>query len=160
MKTLCIILLSVFLMQQSHKLQTKKFEIVLPAEPMYRTQTVNAGVTDLELYLYIVEQGSSYYIVSHSFYPSSIDLSNTSNFFKGVVNGMVANYQGRLIFEKPLNTDITIGKKVRVELPDGDFVEVNYYLKERTLYQVLVKSSLQEIQSDKVQNCLSSFMLY
>jgi len=160
MKILCILLLSMFLMQPPHKLQTNKFEIVLPAESSYRIQTVDAGIANLELHLYILEQGSSYYIVSHSFYPTSIDLSNTSNFFKGVVNGMVANYQGNLIFEKPLNVGGAIGKKVRVQLPDGDVVEVNYYLKGRTLYQVLIKSSLQEIQSNQVQDCFSSFVLY
>lgn len=161
MKALLVPILSmIFLQSTTYKLQTENFEVVLPAKPDYRTQSVNTGVATLNLHLYILEQGPTYYIISHSYYPPSIDLSDPEKFFRGVISGMISNYQGTLLHEQTLNKDKGLGKKVRIELPDGDLVEVDYYLMDRTLYQILVKASPQEIQFPEVQNCLSSFKLY
>jgi len=160
MRTFLLIIFAIFQLQNSYELQTIYFNIALPDKPNYRTQSVNLGSEALSLHLYILEQGASYYIVSHTYYPLSIDLSNPDKFFKGVINGMVSNYQGSLVFERALKTNNAIGKKVRVKLPDGDFVEVDYYLKGRTLYQVLIKANVKDIQSSQIQNCFDSFTLY
>lgn len=150
----------ILLQPTAFKLRTEAFEVVLPAKPDYRTQSINAGVATLNLHLYILEQDSIYYIISHSYYPPSIDLSNPEKFFKGVISGMVSSYEGTLLHEQNLNKGKSLGKKIRIELPDGDWVEVNYYLMDRTLYQILVKTSPYEIQLPEVQNSLSSFKLY
>jgi hypothetical protein len=159
MKTLLAVILLMAL-QSSYKLETKEFEINLPAEPTYRTQAVNVGSADLTLHLYILEQGTTYYIVSHSYYPLSIDLSNPEQFFNGVIGGMVTNYQGTLLSEENHNAFGAVGKRVQVQLPDDDLVEVHYYLKDRVLYQVLIKANPAEIQSQNILNSFNSFKLY
>ena len=159
MKSLLLIILSLVFMGESYLLQKPAFEVLLPNEPTYQKQMVDAGAATLELHLYLLEQGTSYYIVSHSYYPENIDLTDTERFFKGVINGMVSNYQGTLVSEQNITATQVIGKSVNVKLDDNNSVRVDYYLKGRTLYQLMVKADKSEFNNEQVKKYFASFKL-
>lgn len=154
---LCSIFLTTMLVGDGYILRTNEFEITLPSKPIYQTQEVNTANTTLTLHLYVLEQDVSFFVVSHSDYPLSINLNDKELFFKGVINGMVSNFQGTLIQVQDLYINSIIGKEVIVELPDGDGVKVYYYLQDRTLYQLMVKTSFQEMSSKEITNFFTSF---
>lgn len=87
MKSLLLIVFSLVFMQGSYLLQTNNFEALLPDEPTYQKQFVDLGGEKLELHMFLLEQGMSYYVISYSHYPESIDLTDKERFFKGVIAG-------------------------------------------------------------------------
>jgi hypothetical protein len=101
----------------------------------------------------------SYYVVSYSHYPESINLTDKNLFFKGVIAGMVSNYKGTLVSEENINKSGVTGKRVKVKLDEYNYVVVDYYLKDRTLYQLIAKAEKADLNSSDIANYFTSFRL-
>lgn len=160
MDKLIICILFCFNSVSDYVLETEDFRVVLPSKPKYQVLEVNINNELVPLHMYIVERPPFFYVVSYGSYPKSVNLTNTEKFFKGVMNQMAANYKGEVISEE--NNDSLSpnnGKGFVIKLPDQNYVHVNCFLKDRTLYQVIVQTASEEIKSKDATTCFKSFKL-
>src|SRR4030042_4579780 len=122
-----------------------KFSVMMPGEPQEQHETVKTAVGPVDLYMHILDVGTSAYIVGYSDYPEDLIKNSEVNILlEGARNGAISNIRGTLVNEKDISIAGNPGKEFnfsvphRPELPNKGIGKSRIFLVGNRLYQCMV----------------------
>ncbi len=137
------------------------FSILLPGKPEFETQTVDTEVGKILMNMYGVENKRMAYLISYSDYNIEdielIGVKEIEEILDGVRDGQVGD-NGKLISEKSIQLDNYSGREIVFSNEEGT-IRSRIFLVKNRLYQVLVVSNDNKVNTEEVNKILNSFKL-
>ena len=130
-----------------------RFSVLLPGEPEKQIQPVNTAAGMINLVMYTAGSKKSGFAVAYAEYPQDlIAKSNPTEMLDGARDGAVANVNGRLLRESPLDFHGHPGREVDIEVTKNGqtgTVRVRLILVHNCLYQLMVITQSDEVLDNK-----------
>lgn len=123
------------------------FRTEFPASPKNDTMKVPTALGEMEMQVFVLEQGTRAYMVSVSENLPSAQPIVVANVLDGARDGAVANIKGRLVSEKQITVDALPARRLEIAAgpPEAPLrVEAVLILRERKLYQALMVAPASE----------------
>ena len=123
------------------------FRTEFPASPRNETMKVPTVLGEMEMQVFVVEQGTRAYMISVSENLPSAQPLVVANVLDGARDGAVANIQGRLVSEKQITVDDLPARRLEIAAGPLDTplrVEAVLILRDRKLYQALMVAPASE----------------
>jgi hypothetical protein len=117
------------------------FRTEFPASPKSDTMKVPTALGELEMQVFILEQGTRAYMISVSDNLPTAEPLDVANVLDGARDGAVSNIQGRLVSEKQQTVDQLPARRLEISAgpPESPLrVEAIVILRDRKLYQALM----------------------
>lgn len=121
------------------------YTIEFPSEPTENNQVLNTEIGELKMNMYMLDTSENgiddnlTYMVINTEYPSElVNSDNTEDlegYFRGAIDGAIANVHGKLLSEKIIQLDEYSGREVRVDFRDGlAIITMRAYLVKNKMY--------------------------
>jgi hypothetical protein len=138
-----------------------KFSIAMPGQAAEQVRDIPTPGGNSELHLFILEQGNMAYFVSYNDYPVGVVIENTDELLEAACAGSIQTAKGELKSKSDIKLGNLPGKEINytIPLPGGKSANgrSKLYLKGNRLYQVLVLSAGDEVNSPASKNYFNSF---
>lgn len=115
-----------------------KFKISFQGPPEMASQDVSTAVGSIKMHTFMEMKGIDGYILSYNDYPAeAISAADPKNILDGAKNGVVNQFQAKIVEEKPLTLGGHIGLMCKANSPTMYVVYYAYLVKNR-LYQIMI----------------------
>ena len=142
-----------------------KFYVDFPAEPNISTQAVPTELGDINITMYLVDKGTTAYMVAHNDYPADF-IKNTNadpqSLLQGGKTGALNSYNGTLVSEKEIELDGNPGLEFKATgSMQGQEIEIlaRMYLVENRLYQIVIACNKGILTDEEMTDFVMSFGL-
>ena len=111
---------------------------LFPATPEERRQTTDTQVGSIEFVFYILDQGTSAFMMGFNDYPAqAASQADPEAVLDGARDGAVQNVNGTLVHEEHIRLGPYPGRELRVSIPGGKILYSRVVFAAPRLYQVL-----------------------
>lgn len=141
------------------------FSVLLPGTPEEQTQSVDTPAGSIDIHMFLLDQGSSAFMVGYSDYPESlIAQADPMLLLDGARDGAVGNVGGTMRSERELTLNSNPGREIKFDVPDssdlpgGGYAVARLYLVQNRLYQVIGMAK-KDVSEEEIIKFLDSFTL-
>jgi hypothetical protein len=137
------------------------FSVQMPGQPTHSSQTVDTPNGPIEVHSFLMEHGEAAYLVTYSDYPEGYaEAFDAELLLDDSRDGAVANIQGSLVQEQPIQYGAYPGRELVIEGQDNIVVHSRVYIVNSRLFQILVGVPKERLSLTPIAPFLDSFTLH
>ncbi len=140
------------------------FSIMTPITLEEQTQPVDTAAGQIEMHLFMGDQGNTGYVIAYADYPPEIIAeSDSQTLLEGVRDGAIGNVNGALVSEQAISINgypgIEIVANVTNDGGEEGVLKAHVYIVNNRLYQVMIITQQGDTDTAEMDEFLQSFKL-